>query len=213
VNPSLGRKVLVVGAHPDDLEMNAGGTIHKLARHNAEVVTVCLTTHSQNNGVRLSEARAAQRHLGVADTQFLDGVDTKLHLLKSQLIEQLDGVVKRERPTTVVTHYHGDTHQDHVTAYEVVAAAARNVQNMLLFKPTFPSGRCDIPFHPNYVCLLSEEDMRAKMMAMSEFKSQSVKYGDDAWLHALNAMAKGNAWEYGGVHGFAEVFQVSRLIA
>jgi hypothetical protein len=38
------------------------------------------------------------------------------------------------------------------------------------------------------------------------------KYGEDRWLASLLATAAGDAWTYGGYHGYAEVFQVSRLV-
>lgn len=208
----FGKKVLVVGAHPDDLEMNAGGTINKLTRNGIVVQTVVLASTTIYNGQRVEESTKAQRLLGIEILEFANGVDTGLAEAKIHLIDHLDRRIKDIKPDTVITHFHADTHQDHAACYEIVMAAARNVPNILLFKPTFPSGRTDIPFHPNFISKLSAEDMDTKMMAMGEFNSQRIKYGEDKWLESLRATAAGDAWTYGGFHGYAEVFQVSRLM-
>lgn len=214
---TLGKRILIVGAHPDDLEMNAGGTMAKLLKAGVDVRTMVLGNVDHQGNVayeRMTESHSAHAALGSAiDIQWGYGQDTKLQSTRAQLIAKVDGVVKSFRPDTVITHYWADTHQDHVTTYEVVAAAARNVPNMLLFKPTFPSGRTDVPFHPTLVSKLDEGCMRAKMEAMACFKSQMGKYGEDMWLESLRATAAGDAWTYGGFHGWAELFQVSRLLA
>ena len=158
------------------------------------------------------ESFAAQAHLGVAHPIFGPGSDTTLYKDKADLIAYADGLVKRFKPVTVVTHFHADTHQDHVATYEIAIAAARSVKNILLFKPTFPSGRTDIPFHPNFVSVLSDRNMDAKLFAMQEFISQKAKYGEDLWINSLKPTAAGDAWTYGGYHGYAELFQVSRLV-
>jgi LmbE family N-acetylglucosaminyl deacetylase len=207
----FGNRVLVVGAHPDDLEMNAGGTIRKLTRAGKEVHTVTLTSHFKSEA-RLPESMLAQKHLFVTDMHWLGGEDCKLHRDKSELIAQLDTILTQVKPDCVVTHFHADTHQDHVSAYEITVAAARKINNLLLFKPTFPSGRTDIPFHPTFVSSLEAEDMMCKVEAMREFKSQMVKYGAGDWIDALTATASGDAWTYGGFHGYAEIFQLSRAI-
>jgi LmbE family N-acetylglucosaminyl deacetylase len=210
-----GQKVLVVGAHPDDLEMNAGGTIHKLAHSGIEVHAITLARYTAKGmrwDERVNESYSAQQRLCVKESLFSDGVDTRLSLSKSEQIEFVDDYIKMLRPHTVIGHFFADTHQDHVAAYEITTAAARNVPNLLLFKPTYPSGRTDIPFHPTFISALSSLDMDAKVGAMKEFKTQETKYGEDRWVESLKATAAGDAWTYGGFHGNAELFQVSRLL-
>lgn len=207
------KKALIVGAHPDDLEMCAGGLIAKLLEVGVEVQTITLSRYSTLNGVRLGEACNAQKLLGVHSVLFAEGHDTRLYQNKHDLIIFVDAEVKKFKPDLVVTHFYADTHQDHATAYEVVAAAARTVPNMLMFKPTYPSGRTDAPFHPTMILQLSANQMQCKMDAMRQFKSQMSKYGDESWINALIANMTADAWTYGGHHGYAELFQVSRLLA
>ena len=68
------KKVLVIGAHPDDPESMCAGTMLKLKAMGAEVVAVYLTsgeagivgkTHEQARTIRQAKARKACEVLGV----------------------------------------------------------------------------------------------------------------------------------------------------
>ncbi|NDZ17099.1 hypothetical protein C7T35_28125 [Variovorax sp. WS11] len=77
-----------------------------------------------------------------------------------------------------------------------------------MFKPTYPSGRPDIPY---VVSLLSKSNMDAKLRAINASASQRTTYGDAAWAQAMLAVSQRDAWTYAGVHGCAELFQLGRL--
>jgi LmbE family N-acetylglucosaminyl deacetylase len=205
----IGRSILLVGAHADDVEMNAGGSVHKWRRQGRDVRVAILAADESHD--RHAESLAACLHLAVDHVYALGGQDTSLHHSVHSLIEPMECILRAHEVDTVITHFHADTHQDHVSAYRIMAAAARKVSNFLMFKPTYPSGRTEIPFQPNVVSMLSAEDIDAKVRALDAFKSQRVKYGDENWGKAMHAVAQGDAWTYAGVHGYAEVFQLGRV--
>ena len=205
----IGQRILLVGAHADDVELNAGGSIHKWRSEGLEVHVAILSEQEAN--LRHRESRAACMHLDVDRVYALGGQDTRLRDSFNRLLEQLEDIIQTFAPDTVLTHFHADTHQDHVSAYKIAVAAARKVPNFLMFKPTYPSGRPDIPFQPNVISILKPADIRAKVQAINAFTSQRGKYGDEQWGNAMEAVARGDAWTYAGVHGHAEVFQLSRL--
>jgi len=205
----LGKRILLVGAHADDVELNAGGSIHKWCNEGREVEVAILAGHQSR--VRHEESKTAGAHLGVHRVYSLGGRDTALHESFNDLLSELESIVANLMADTVISHFHADTHQDHVTTYKIAVAAARKVSNFLMFKPTYPSGRPDIPFQPNVVSLLSRSNMDAKLRAINAFESQRPKYGDDSWALAMLAVSQGDAWTYAGVHGYAELFQLGRL--
>ena len=205
----IGQKILLVGAHADDAELNAGGSIHKWRGEGRQVHVAILS--AQDEQPRHRESREACMHLGVDRVHALGGHDTRLRDSFNALLDRLETIVHAFAPDTVFTHFHADTHQDHVSAYEIAVAAARKVPNFLMFKPTYPSGRPDIPFQPNVTSLLSDANISAKGRALNEFASQRGKYGDDDWVEAMASVARGDAWTYAGVHGYAEMFQLGRL--
>lgn len=200
-------KTLFVGAHPDDVEITSGGLIARLVEE-GRPVSVCVLTGTI---LRQEESLTALGLLGVHEVVMCGMPENTLFAHLEDAVVNVEQVIRDCHPTTVVTHYHADTHQDHAATYKAVVAASRKLPNVLMTKPVYPSGRPDIPFHPTLVVSLEDRHIKKKILALNEFRSQRTKYGDDQWAKATEAIAVGDAWAYGGYHGWAELFQVSRL--
>lgn len=208
-------RYLFVGAHPDDVEINAGGLISRLVEEQHQVWTCTLASETALNGERKQESIQAQKRLGVpyGHVHWGLGHDTRLADDQSQVISRLDTLIKKIKPDWLFTHFHADTHQDHHATYRIAMAAGRTIPNVALFKPVYPSGRTDTPFQPTLVMRLEDRHIDAKLEALREFRSQEQKYGQSQWAESVKASSAGDAWNYGGFHGWAELFQVSRLLA
>jgi LmbE family N-acetylglucosaminyl deacetylase len=114
------KKVLVIGAHPDDPESMCAGTMLKLKAMGAEVVAVYLTsgeagivgkTHEQARTIRQAEARKACEVLGVRAV-FLTQTDGNAEVNKERYAE-MKALIEAERPDMVITHWPIDSHRDH----------------------------------------------------------------------------------------------------
>jgi bacillithiol biosynthesis deacetylase BshB1 len=117
--------VLAIGAHPDDVELRVGGTIHKLAARGRSVVICDLTRGELGTRgtaeTRAVEAAAAAKVLGVADRLNLglpDGGVADTAAARAALIE----VVREVRPTVILCHYWEDLHPDHAAAGTLMRA-------------------------------------------------------------------------------------------
>jgi LmbE family N-acetylglucosaminyl deacetylase len=113
----MARRVLGVGAHPDDLEWYAGGTIAKLAREGAEITFVVCTDGERGtydptvDAQRLAaqrevEQRNAAQTLGVKEVIFLgyaDGEDAPNHFadISDTLDAQMRALERHRSQTTV----------------------------------------------------------------------------------------------------------------
>lgn len=116
--------LLVLGPHPDDLEIGLGGAI---ARHAAEGqrVGLCDLTAGElgSNGSpdeRRAEAQEASRVLGAAWRENLgwpDGGITQAH------VRPAAEFIRRHRPAVVAVPYWDDRHPDHVVASRVLQEA------------------------------------------------------------------------------------------
>lgn len=205
----FGSRVMFVGAHPDDVELNAGGLMARLRHAGAYTMEVLLSASAP----RWYEVVHAQRALGFESLHSminLGGKDTQLIDSRHHLIKRLEECVHQFEPTSVVTHFYGDTHQDHSQAYVITVAACRSVRNLLMYKPTFPSGRSDVPFHPTLYVDFTEHAPR-KVKALEAFESQMPKYGGHQWVESVLAGNCGDSWQYNGRHGWCELFQASRV--
>jgi LmbE family N-acetylglucosaminyl deacetylase len=120
-------RLLAIGAHPDDIEIGAGGTLLSLAERGAglEVRYVVLTGTAE----RHSEARDAAQ-------AFLPGVDVtvELHDLPEGHLPTawgdvkavLEAVAQSWRPSVVIAPSYQDAHQDHRTIGEIVPTVFRD---------------------------------------------------------------------------------------
>ncbi|MBR5238596.1 MAG: PIG-L family deacetylase [Paludibacteraceae bacterium] len=114
------KKVLVIGAHPDDPETMCGGTMLKLKTMGAEVVSVYLTSgeagikgknHEEARSIRQTEARHACEVMGVK-AEFLTQIDGNAEVNKERYAE-MKALIEREKPDMVITHWPIDSHRDH----------------------------------------------------------------------------------------------------
>jgi LmbE family N-acetylglucosaminyl deacetylase len=108
------RRVLAVGAHPDDVEFGCGATIAHWAATGAEVHMVVLTDGSKGTWdveADLNDLAAERRYeqqdaadaLGAAGVEFLDLVDGELQAGRAERAA-LCAVIRRLRPDTLLGH-------------------------------------------------------------------------------------------------------------
>ncbi len=159
------KRLLFIGAHPDDETFFAAGSFAKYVSEGAAVSIVCATrgqlgktgdlcSKEELPQVRERELHAAMRALGVSDVELLNYVDKQLSdapLL--QIREQLVHAIRRTRPQVVITFdpYGANQHPDHIAisryASDAIAAAsdarwfpgageAHQVQRLLWTPPT-----------------------------------------------------------------------------
>lgn len=125
------RRILVIGAHPDDCDIKAGGTAAKWVRCGHAVRFVSVTNgdagHHLMSGAELAEtrkqeAKAAGELLGV-DYVVLDNHDGQLQpTLENRL--QIVRLIREFQPDLVLTHRPNDYHPDHRYTSQMVQDAA-----------------------------------------------------------------------------------------
>ena len=156
------KRLLAVGAHPDDIDFGLGGTVNSLAVSGTEVA-YCVITDGDAGGfdptvpretipqIRRTEQRAAADILGVARIHFLGYPDGRLTITQD-LRRDISRIIRKETPDVVVIqspirniNEMYASHPDHIAAGE----AAMNA--------IYPDSRN--PFaHP---ALLDEEGLEA----------------------------------------------------
>jgi LmbE family N-acetylglucosaminyl deacetylase len=119
--------VLAIGAHPDDIEIAAGGTLLSLAeRHPGLRVRFVLMTGTSQ---RQQEARAAARAFlpgADLDVQLHDLPDGRLPAVWGQVKEVIEAQARSLSPDLVLAPSADDAHQDHRTVGELVPTAFRD---------------------------------------------------------------------------------------
>jgi LmbE family N-acetylglucosaminyl deacetylase len=149
-----GKKVLVVGAHPDDNDFGAGATVAKAAGLGAEVVYLIATTGQRGSSdenmtperlseIRRKEQEEAAKVLGVREVRFLDYVDGEL-IPDIRLKERIVKSIRRYKPDIVFTmdpsffyykSYGMVNHSDHRAIGEVTLDACYPLARDLMSFP------------------------------------------------------------------------------
>ena len=138
--PSIPRNVLVVTAHPDDVDFGASGTVAGLVAGGAKV-TYCVVTdgdaggfdptvpRSEIPGIRRAEQTAAAAEVGVTDVRFLGYRDGEL-TVSHDLRRDITRVIRQVQPDRVITMSPvrnwdriGASHPDHMAAAEATVQA------------------------------------------------------------------------------------------
>jgi len=147
--------LLVIGAHPDDEVLLAGGTLAACAAAGLEAGVVCLTrgelgaiadpalaTRERLADVRLGELRASCEELGATLVKCWRRPDGSLPWSdRSAIVRQLSGVFDAHRPEAVITFgeegiYH---HPDHIVTYELVRRAVERARHRpALYRSVWP---------------------------------------------------------------------------
>jgi len=168
------RRVLCVGAHPDDIEIGCGGTIAKLVRESRQ-----MTFH----WVVFSGEPAREREALQSANALLASVKNKtilVHKFRDGFLPTRGGEVKdcfeqlkqEFSPDLVFTHYRDDRHQDHRLISELTWNTFRN---HLILEYEIPKWDGDFGT-PNVFVPLSEAQCRGKIRHILEFfKTQSEK--------------------------------------
>ncbi|RZS32445.1 LmbE family N-acetylglucosaminyl deacetylase [Herbihabitans rhizosphaerae] len=119
--------VLAVGAHPDDLEILAAGSLALYARDGHRVTMCVLTkgdlgsdthTRAETAAIRRAEAEESAAVIGAdffcldqPDGFLFDGPDVRTRLVD---------VMRSAKPDVVITHHPDDYHPDHRAASRIV---------------------------------------------------------------------------------------------
>lgn len=119
--------VLAFGAHPDDVELAAGGTIALLVSQGKKVGIADLTRGQLGSrgsiAEREEEAAASSAVLGLAVRENL-GMEDGFFVNDAQHREAVIKIIRRYRPDIVLANAPEDRHPDHGRAAKLVADAA-----------------------------------------------------------------------------------------
>lgn len=198
------KRILAIGAHPDDVEIGCGGTIKKHKRDGDEVMILTLTKGAQggDKAARQKESINAAKSLeaqlvmyDLEDTNLSTGADT---------IKSIEKTIREFQPSIIYTHSINDTHQDHRATHYATLVAARKIKQIYAYLA--PSGTID--FHPRYFEHI-EDYIDDKMNAINCFISQTMAAGRP-YLTPSIISSTAEYWGRFSNYGMVEPFEVIR---
>jgi len=202
-------RILVLGAHCDDIEIGCGGTLLRLAGSGAPLevlwVVFCSTP------VRAEEARAS----AAAFLEGVPGARVIVHEFKDSLLPYSGLAVKQAfealkpefAPDLIFTHYRDDRHQDHRLVSELTWNTWRD---HTILEYEIPKYDGDFG-SPNFFAPLTAATVSRKIdLVMQHFGSQAGRH----WFtrDLLEAVPRIRGMECVAPENFAEAFYVRKAV-
>jgi N-acetylglucosamine malate deacetylase 1 len=151
------KKILAIGAHFDDIELAAAGTLNYLSNKGAEVFKITLTDNvTKSKELKLnvkfhSSLKSSQKACKIIGVkQLKNKMKKKCNFLKydTNLMQYLEKIIYDNKIDTVFTHYKEDINRDHVASHEIAVTAARHCKNIFTFQSNFHLANNS--FSPNF---------------------------------------------------------------
>lgn len=225
------KTILVVTAHPDDLEFGCSGTVAKLAKEGHEIFSLIITDGSKGSHIlKLSPAKLAKIReeeaeksadiLGIKDIFFLkfkDGEIENIPILRKEIVK----VIRRIKPDIIFSFDPAGlnfenpyrSHRDHRVAAETVFDAVYPAAGSISFFPELAKQKY-LPHQVEEIWFFATEKtnriidisqtMRLKLKALFQYTSQV----DPA---AVEKRVKSMARRFAGKKKYVEAFRVMKF--
>jgi len=130
------RRILAVGAHPDDIEIACGATLAKMRDEGSQVWGLVMTQGEKggNGHIRPCEAQRGAEFLGLDHMQIFDLPDTRLQERAQDVHAVIERVIREFKPDLILTHSPHDLHQDHRTVHEATLRASCDFYTILCYE-------------------------------------------------------------------------------
>lgn len=201
-----GKRVLFLGAHPDDIELGCGALIHHIAPI-SDLHCVTLSDNQKNPVLKnvVEEQRRSMAVLGVPMDRVTYGPFTTRVFPqdRQEILEYLLRLRTDLKPDLIFVHSKQDVHQDHLTIADEALRAFRGITVL-----GFDVVRSSHGFFPHFLVEVDQEDVDAKIEALAQYETYCDKYYFDRELTRSIMVRHGALAE----RPFAEGFDILRIV-
>lgn len=201
-----GRRLLFLGAHPDDIEIGCGALLANISSQ-ADLMCVTLSDNRHNPELQAltEEHYRSMQVLGVSEDQITLGeFETRnFQRDRQQILEFLYELNRQHEPDIVFVHTRADIHQDHSVATMEALRAFRGVTVL-----GFDVLRSSYGFFPSFLIEVQEDDVERKIDALQHYKTYADKYYFGAQVIRSTLVRHGALAE----RPYAEGFDILRVV-
>jgi len=202
----FGKRVLFLGAHPDDIELGCGALLHHIVKQ-TEVLCVTLSDNQKNPDLQnvKNEHFESMAVLGVAKEKIVLGPFTTRVFpdARQEILEYFLSLRRDFKPDLIFVHSKQDVHQDHLTMTDEALRAFRGLTVL-----GFDVVRSSYGFFPHFLVEVSEEDVNKKIEALSCYETYRDRYYFNSELTRSIMVRHGALAE----RRFAEGFDILRIV-
>ena len=215
----MNKKILIVGAHPDDEILGVGGTICKHIDEGDDVY-VCILTEAtkpywdeEYRQKKVRYQKEVDEFLGIKKRFNLNLPTVKLNIIPhGELNQKVADVVNEVNPDIIYTHYEHDLNFDHTLTFRACQISIRSPKKVTLycFETLSETEWSSRVFKPNIWIKISEKYLNKKILAFEIYKTEIKKYPHPRSLKGIKILAKKRGIEI--CEKFAEAFIMIKKI-
>ena len=202
----FGKRVLLLGAHPDDIELGCGALLHHIVKK-TDVLCVTLSDNQKNLDLKnvKEEHYVSMAILGVPKEKIVFGPFTTRVFPDSrqEILEYFLKLREDFQPDLIFVHSKQDVHQDHNTMTDEALRAFRGITVL-----GFDVVRSSYGFFPHFLVEVTEEDVNKKIEALSQYETYRDRYYFNSELTRAIMLRHGALAEC----PFAEGFDILRIV-
>lgn len=201
-----GRRVLFIGAHPDDIELGCGALIAQIA-DKTDILCLTLSDNQKNPDLKnlVDEHYASMTVLGVPrEKVLLEAFETRrFPYARQEILEYFVQINRSFKPDIVFVHTKADVHQDHNTITEEALRAFRGTTVL-----GFDVIRSSYGFFPNFLVEVTEAEVERKIAALAKYSTYQGRYYFNAEITRSTLIRNGAIAE----RRYAEGFDILRIV-
>lgn len=201
-----GKRLLFLGAHPDDIELGCGALLANVSNH-VDLRCVTLSDNQKNPALMdlVKEHFQSMSVLGVKREQVIlkDFETRNFPRDRQKILEFLYELNREFEPDVVFTHTEDDIHQDHDVVRMEALRTFRGVSIL-----GYDVLRSSYGFFPHFLVEVNEADVQKKIDALEKYKTYRDKYYFDPEIIRSTSIRHGALAE----RQYAEGFDILRIV-
>ncbi|HEY6074238.1 MAG TPA: PIG-L family deacetylase [Anaerolineales bacterium] len=202
----FGKKVLFIGAHPDDIELGCGALLHHITNE-TDILCVTLSDNQKNPDlVNLREEHLrSMAVLGIPEEKVVFGpfITRVFPDARQEILEYFLKFRKEFKPDLIFVHSQHDIHQDHNVITEEALRAYRGITVL-----GYDVVRSSYGFFPHFLVEVNEEDVQKKIEALAAYETYRERYYFNSELTRSIMIRHGALAEC----PYAEGFDILRIV-
>lgn len=156
------KNILVLSAHPDDLELSCGGTVAKLVAEGNKVINLIMV----GNVPHIKYLDSAANKLGYES--FVYSYSKDRFTVNEDSVRSVGSLVSSINPDLIITHWEEDWHQDHRACNEIVSIIRRDQPVDVWHMGSYPYNLKYKSFNPSLYVDISDYAIK-KYDAIAEY--------------------------------------------
>jgi LmbE family N-acetylglucosaminyl deacetylase len=203
------QRLLVIGAHSDDIEIGCGGTVLRLLRDypGLQVCWMVMSAAAERVGEARASAEAMLAQAGKADILIHDFRDGFLPYSGPAVKERFEELKQHIQPDLILAHFGRDAHQDHRLVSELTWNTFRDHQILEFEIPKYDG---DLGT-PNFYVRLDEDVVSAKVAHLFRYFPSQVQrrwFTEDLFRGLLRV----RGMECNAPNRYAEAFYARKVV-